>query len=46
MSQAFEGVHDTTLSGKNNINWHKPPDHHNTNTVAVQLGSTSGHVSG
>ena len=37
MSRAFDGLEDTTLTGKNNTNCLYPPYHHCTRLVAVQL---------
>ena len=37
MSNAFEELKNTTLTGKNNINWRHPLYHHCTRLVAVQL---------
>ena len=37
MSDAFEGLEDTTLTGQNNTNWRNPPYHHCARLVAIQL---------
>ena len=37
MSDAFEGLEDTTLTGQNNTYFHNPPYHHFARLVAIQL---------
>ena len=37
LSRGFDGLEDTTLTGKNNRDLRKPPYHHCTRLIAVQL---------
>ena len=37
MSDVFEGLEDTTLTGQNNTDWRNPPFHYCARLVAVQL---------
>ena len=37
VSDVFEGIENTTLTGENNTNYHNPPYHHCARLVAIQL---------
>ena len=37
LSEVFEGIEDTTLTGQNNTDWRSPPYHHCTRLVAIQF---------